>query len=175
MDVYGRAPEKEWGEYFRSNVWWWRPLWDYTAQIDSFYSEQKNANQLISAELYKSGHHNDGEGLETDEDCRELVQRLQWSIDEGLLAEYQKEIDAKVKKAKKTNEEVHKELEALKEKVIEETGDENLVPRDYPKKHYANWKATMKKHDYNDSYPFSKEHVEEWIRFLKYCGGFQVR
>ena len=40
MDVYGIAPEKEWGEYFRSNVWWWRPLWDYTAEIDRFYAEQ---------------------------------------------------------------------------------------------------------------------------------------
>ena len=92
MDVYGIAPEKEWGEYFRSNVWWWRPLWDYTAEIDRFYAEQKDANQLISKELYKSGHYNDGEGLKTKKACQNLVKRLQWSIDEGLLAEYQKMI-----------------------------------------------------------------------------------
>ena len=42
MDVYGREPEKELGKYFRSNVWWWRPLWNYTAEIDRFYAEQKN-------------------------------------------------------------------------------------------------------------------------------------
>jgi hypothetical protein len=155
MDVYGRAPEKEWGKYFRSNVWWWRPLWDYTAQIDRFYAKQKNANQLISEELFTSGHHNDGEGLETHEDCRELVQRLQWSIDEGLLAEYQKMIDDTIKVAK-------------------ETGEKNLAPRDYPKKMYDEWQTIYKKHDHNDSYPFSQEHVEEWIKFLKYCGGFQI-
>ena len=25
MDVYGLEPRKEKGEYFRNNVWWWRP------------------------------------------------------------------------------------------------------------------------------------------------------
>ena len=87
MDVYGRAPEKEWGEYFRSNVWWWRPLWDYTTQIDRFYSEQKDANRLISEELHKSGHINESDGLETHEYCWELVQSLKMSIDERLHTE----------------------------------------------------------------------------------------
>ena len=174
MDVYGRAPEKEWGEYFRSNVWWWRPLWNYTAEIDRFYSEQKNANQLISEELFTSGHHNDGEGLETHEDCRELVQRLQWSIDEGLLAEYQKEIDESIKVAKENNAKVEKEFEALKKKVAKVTGKDNLVPRDYPEDLHDEWNAIYSKRDSRDSYPFSQEHVEEWIKFLKYCGGFEI-
>jgi len=26
MDVYGKAPKSEVGEYFRSNVWGWRPI-----------------------------------------------------------------------------------------------------------------------------------------------------
>ena len=35
MDVYGIAPTSERGEYFRNNVWWWRPLWDYCCEVDS--------------------------------------------------------------------------------------------------------------------------------------------
>ena len=174
MDIYGRAPEKKSGKYFRSNVWWWRPLWDYTAQIDRFYSEQKDANQLISEELHKSGHYNDGEGLKTKKACQNLVKRLQWSIDEGLLAEYQKMIDESIKEAKENNANDQKELDALKKKVAKETGEKNLAPRDYPKKDHDEWETIYKKFDHNDSYPFSQEHVEEWIKFLKYCGGFRI-
>ena len=29
MDVYGENPKNEKGEYFRNNVWWWRPLGDF--------------------------------------------------------------------------------------------------------------------------------------------------
>ncbi|QOR55575.1 MAG: hypothetical protein UMS36scaffold28_65 [Phage 59_13] len=27
MDVYGVKPKSKQGEYFRNNVWSWRPLW----------------------------------------------------------------------------------------------------------------------------------------------------
>jgi len=175
MDVYGREPRNEVGEYFRSNVWWWRPLWNYTAEIDHFYAEQKNAHQLISKKLFESGHHNDGEGLETEEDCRDLVKRLEWSIDEGLLAEYQKEIDESTKEAKATNEALNIKVEALRKKVVTETGDKDIIPRDYPEEDYAEWKSLQSERDYNDSYPFSQEHVEEWIAFLKVSGGFEIR
>lgn len=33
MDVYGKAPTSEVGEYFRNNVWWWRPLADYILKV----------------------------------------------------------------------------------------------------------------------------------------------
>ena len=33
MDVYGKNPENESGEYFRNNVWWWRPLAEYVCSI----------------------------------------------------------------------------------------------------------------------------------------------
>ena len=31
MDVYGERPRTNKGEYFRNNVWWWRPLWNYVS------------------------------------------------------------------------------------------------------------------------------------------------
>lgn len=33
MDVTGKAATSEVGEYFRNNVWWWRPLADYIMNI----------------------------------------------------------------------------------------------------------------------------------------------
>ena len=31
MDVYGINPKTDSGDYFRANVWWWRPLWECVA------------------------------------------------------------------------------------------------------------------------------------------------
>lgn len=33
MDVYGNHPTGKTGEYFRNNVWWWRPLAVYCCQV----------------------------------------------------------------------------------------------------------------------------------------------
>jgi hypothetical protein len=33
MDVFGKAPTRKVGEYFRSNVWYWHPLWHYCEEI----------------------------------------------------------------------------------------------------------------------------------------------
>ena len=34
MDVYGRKPKNETGEYFRRNVWGWHPLWEYCCEAN---------------------------------------------------------------------------------------------------------------------------------------------
>ena len=52
MDVYGREPENEKGEYFRNNVWWWHPLWMY---VEETFPE--------IAKLVPNAHSNDGDGL----------------------------------------------------------------------------------------------------------------
>ena len=69
------------GTYFRNNCWWWRPLWNYCYLI---------ADDLISEELYESGHHNNGSGLD-DKDARLLGNRLLQQIREGKTIEYQAE------------------------------------------------------------------------------------
>ena len=33
MDVYGKNQTSEKGSYFRNNVWWWRPLWNYCEEL----------------------------------------------------------------------------------------------------------------------------------------------
>ena len=67
------------GIYFRNNCWWWRPLWNYCYSI---------ADDLISEELYESGHHNDGSGLD-DYNAQRLGQRLLEEIEKGNTKAYQ--------------------------------------------------------------------------------------
>ena len=33
MDVFGKNPTDEKGAYFRNNVWFWHPLWDYCLHL----------------------------------------------------------------------------------------------------------------------------------------------
>jgi hypothetical protein len=53
MDVSGRKPTGERGEYFRSSVWWWHPLADYCQQV---------APEIPRA--CQTWHTNDGDGLD---------------------------------------------------------------------------------------------------------------
>jgi hypothetical protein len=74
MDVVGKAPCNETGEYFRNNIWWWHPLADYC--------------QMIAPEITSScsdWHTNDGDGLD-DACARALADALQSEIDSGLTA-----------------------------------------------------------------------------------------
>ena len=67
------------GIYFRNNCWWWRPLWNYCYSI---------ADDLISEELYESGHHNSGDGLD-GYNAQRLGQRLLEEIEKGNTKAYQ--------------------------------------------------------------------------------------
>ena len=68
------------GVYFRNNVWWWRPLWDYIY----------NATDLISEKEWNDGHMNDG--LEIDEDrAKKIAEYLDYALRSGEVKDYEKE------------------------------------------------------------------------------------
>lgn len=173
MDVYGRMPIDGKGEYFRNNVWWWRPLWDFIAQVDELYSKEKQANRLISEEMYQNGHCNDGDGLATQEDCDELLNRLGWAIEEGLADHREKEVQEEMEKAKQHNKFIEKQRNDFKAKMKKKLGKE-VAPRDYPKKDFKEWEKISMQEDWNAHYPFSRENVEEFCEFLENCGGFAI-
>ncbi len=54
MDVFGTAPTTERGEYFRNNVWWWRPLWNYCIEVAPELTSEVN------------GEYNNGDGLNAE-------------------------------------------------------------------------------------------------------------
>lgn len=76
MDVYGINPVSEVGEYFRNNVWWWRPLWNYC--LDK-YPEV--------AGKVEYGHSNDGDGLDA-QDSYKLGLLLKQDIESGVVHKY---------------------------------------------------------------------------------------
>jgi hypothetical protein len=159
MDVYGIAPSAPEGEYFRNNIWWWRPLWDYVeAAIPDI------------AVRVESPHTNDGTGLNSD-DALELSTRLMEEVSNGRTKRYEtiymEELNA-------LPEEVCSFCEGNK-KVLVQPGWYDYVDgvdtyRDPC--NACNGKGTTK--PFQAHYPFSTENVVEFATFLRYCGGFEI-
>jgi hypothetical protein len=76
MDVYGKNAVNQTGEYFRRNVWGWRPLWDYC--LDQH-------GEL--AGKVEHGHSNDGDGLD-GEDSVALARLIKTAIADGSASAY---------------------------------------------------------------------------------------
>jgi hypothetical protein len=83
MDVYGKNPSSEVGRYFRNNVWWWRPLWDYVVEVAPHLTEGVD------------GHMNGGDGLGKKAATR-LTKILTAEIEAGRTAQYATERAAKI-------------------------------------------------------------------------------
>jgi hypothetical protein len=81
MDVHGKNPKNKKGEYFRNNIWWWHPLWEYIT-----YAFPDIASKVPHA------HSNDGDGLEA-KDSKILALKLKKNLKNGKVAEYAKERD----------------------------------------------------------------------------------
>lgn len=76
MDVYGKKPISEEGEYFRANIWSWHPIWDYCHDLmPEICSKVENA------------HSNDGDGLEAD-DARTVGEAVLMSITNGSAQKF---------------------------------------------------------------------------------------
>ena len=156
MDVYGKNPTMEKlndkgkpiGEYFRNNVWWWRPLWQYC---------YTSSPELIDKETFLSGCHNDGAGLNAT-DAIKLGVKLLVLIEDGSCAEYKKGRD--------------EWLETLKDENCSVCNNNN---RGYKKKKECkpcDGKGT--KDNWNKHYPFHVENVKEFADFLIVSGGFKI-
>jgi hypothetical protein len=82
MDVYGTKPANGTGEYFRRNVWGWRPLWECVEHLHP---------DLAAKVQY--GYTNDGDGLGAG-DATELGRRLRHDLSTGRVTAYLDQRDA---------------------------------------------------------------------------------
>jgi hypothetical protein len=171
MDVYGKAPKANEGEYFRNNVWWWRPLWDYCCDV---------ATDIIGEELAENGHYNSGEGLNA-EAAERLGNRLKDEIYSGRTYQYQQDYNEHLSKLSRhackfcegtgiRTDAVGVEMGMPTRKLTEE--EQILLERD------AGWCNACRGEglvdDFNTNYPFTVENVDNFAMFLLNCGGFQI-
>ena len=80
MDVYGVNPKTDNGDYFRANVWYWRPLWQCVAYF---------CDDILSENDIKGGTVNSG--YEYDETTAlEISDRLENALKNGNLYRFDK-------------------------------------------------------------------------------------
>ena len=167
MDVYGRKPTTKEGEYFRNDVWWWKPLWAYCREVSTV------------ALKVKYGFSNDGDGLNA-KDSRELASDLQEELDSGRTVEF--DILRKEELAKLPRETCSicggtgirtdgvGVAHGWPTKVVDEPGN----PRHGMTGSCNGCGGWGSEEPWAANYPFSEENVREFVAFLRGCGGFKI-
>ena len=136
------------GIYFRNNVWWWRPLWQFVCE---------KFPDLISDEEADSGHSNSGLLIDADKSMRIGVE-LTVMLDCGDVQEHSDMYKA--------------ELEALPQVDCYVCDNNNRGHK--KKKECKPCNQTGLKDDWAKSYPFDVENVREFAKFCLESGGFEI-
>ena len=151
------------GEYFRANVWYWRPIWNFVcASCDDFLSD---------ADIF-AGDSNSGDKISKTK-AKRIASRLRNLDKQGIIQSWEDEMMTHYNKAKEHNKKVEEELEELRKEMKEKHG-KDIVPADYPKEDYAKWNEIYSKKDWSGSYPPSREYIVRFSRFCEESGGFQI-
>lgn len=168
MDVVGRKPANERGEYFRNNVWWWRPLWDYCVTVAPDLCADVN------------GHFNDGDGLNED-GATQLADILLREIELGLTKAHETEYRDYIANLPRKScawcngtgirtDEVGVDLGFPTRELDEATAA--VVGRTHGFCNGCHGEGTTE--SFEADYPFSVENVKEFALFLRSSGGFQI-
>lgn len=156
VDISGRKPTTEQGQYFRSNWWNWRPILVCCKIMND------KLNLKYDMEYWGS---NDGEGLRTQKQCNKLADAL-----EGIAAALSSE------ESKCTvNNRFGVNLGCWNTEDGKFVDDDNTSQLNQqfttaflPPSVEFNGKT------YRPSYQTDIEHLQNFITFLRSCGGFKI-
>jgi|TARA_Y100000310_G_scaffold193888_1_gene193829 hypothetical protein len=148
MDIYGNKPTSPKGEYFRANVWYWRPLWNYCCE-----------NCSISQKLAEGGHYNDGMGMNSAQ-AAHLAEELQNLLDSKHVANH------------RLNEE--RRLRALPDEVCVICGGKGIRSDAIVQGECNGCSGKGRRRPFSTWYSFHEEVVAEFIEFLRDSGGFSI-
>ena len=150
MDVLGKDPKSRKGEYFRNNVWWWRPLWEYVVSV---------CDDVLTKQDAGEGHLNNGHEISARK-VQQIAARLSELLTSGEVNRYEHEYRAA--------------LATLPLRPCEHctgTGTRN----DQSGKGKCNGCGGRSKREaWATHYPFSADNVREFAEFCAHSGGFRI-
>lgn len=166
MDVYGTNPSAEVGKYFRNNVWWWHPLWEFC---------ERKAPDLIPTNNF--GHSNDGWGL-TQRKSVLLSERLDHLLETGAVRDYATLRDAAIARMPRRPCDTCESTGVRRDAVGLEHGmpDKTWTDSDgVERTGYCNMCDGVGTRPPMEAwYEFNEENVREFAMFLKHSGGFKI-
>jgi len=140
------------GTYFRNNVWYWRPLWDYVYSL---------CDDILTEDDHQSGHHNDGHLIDADK-CEAIASRLASELLNGGVTKFK--------------DDRQEYLDNLPLKKCDTGSCNGTGQRDdkYLKGECNGCGGTGEQKDHETHYPFDEDNVREFHSFVKNCGGFEI-
>ena len=159
----GKYQEEVVGDYFRNNVWWWRPLASYVIKFTGCIDE---SDQVAWSE--NGGHEVD------DQTAKQIHNQLMVLIESGHTKKFEDDYEKERLKAEKHNDKVEKKLSEFERDVCYRLDKKNLAPNDFPKADKDKWDEIWNSRKWNASYPFSVENVKEFAEFCRFSGGFKI-
>lgn len=170
MDIHGKKPTSEVGEYIRFNIWSWHPLAEYLKQA---------APNLIKKIRFL--HSNDGDGL-NKRDSIKLAEILEYQLKEGFTEQYLQKVAARkavlpletcprCDGTKKITEEAQGQ-DQLEDKQLHPRSKRLSVVSVTKICHVCNGKGQVQNFALN--YDFDLQDVKNFAAFLRDCGGFRI-
>ena len=198
-----RYEEDNPGIYFRNNVWWWRPLWEYIS---------RSCNDILSEKDIIKGDSNSG-GTISATKAKKIANRLEKLMKDGSVREHEEEYEHSRKNAKliacdscegtgirdiniDTLENKAYDYELFNDWLIErgfklrknddnkwEVQDEDNIPvqstiykaiTGCPAVVCYSCRGVGKKTPFWVNYPFSLTNVADFLKFADQSGGFQI-
>lgn len=145
FDLSGLSATSKKGEYFRNNVWWWRPLASYVVEVCSLDEEGWFFN----------------DGKEVGEDTAlKIADKLDELLASGEVARYSRQYAADLKK-----------LPLIECDLCKGAGTRN---DQYVQGVCNGCAGTGKVKQFSTNYPFSVENVRDFSRFCRESGGFAI-
>ena len=124
------------GDYFRNNVWWWRPLWSFVCQ---------SCDDILTENDMEHGSYNDGHRISKTKAVR-IGKRLSKLLGNGTVDEIDKKEALRLAKAKVHNERVARKVTKIQNACKKEHG-ENIVPANYPEPYKTQWNKAREKEE----------------------------
>ena len=169
MDVIGKNPKNKKGEYFRNNVWYWRPLATFICDTYPELAEQ--------CEYWGS---NDGDGLD-EKNSLLLAKAIRLDLANGNITKFENEYNAWRSELPRENCSLCEATGIRRDNVGQENGMPDkelaeevkiLVGREFGWCNSCDGVGTTE--NWNAGYPFSIDNVKEFAKFLENCGGFEI-
>ena len=167
-DLQNKFRDANPGEYFRANVWGWRPIWEFVCEV---------CPDILTEEDFKRGQYNDNHLIEEDR-ARDIAKRLREKMD--LARNRQKKYEAEAPNKDKFNTMLENAATFIFEKISKPKSELITCPGDmqiHDPENYKRWETLI---NYNNikfdemSYPIDADFIEEFANFAEHSGGFRI-
>jgi len=150
------------GEYFRANVWFWRPIWNFVCLYCDFLSEDD----------MDAGCSNSGDRI-CKTKANRIASRLRKLDKQGVIQKWEDEMLIPFNEAKEHNKVIDKEMEVFQDKMRIKYGSD-IVPSNYDVHDKVTWDNIYHKRSWASSYPPSATAIIKFGIFCGESGGFEI-